>query len=392
MNEQSNKTLETGHYTGLGRPVPGLPSHFYWDPAQHERELKAIWYRNWLYVCRAAELAEARSFRTFEIGNQNILIVRDGEGLLHAFHNTCRHRGSVLCTEREGRFKASFIQCPYHRWTYSLRGELIGVPAIAPIEGLDKAKLPLYEVAVAEWGGFLFVNLAGAKARPFLDMLGPKAERLDNWPLADLVLGHSYRKTLACNWKVFWENFSECLHCPGLHPELSRLVPIYGRSIMGPFDDPAWASHGGDDDPRFRGGLRPGAVTWSMNGQATGAIFPDLTEQERRKGANYVSLPPSMFVVGHVDYVRIVWLKPLGPEETELSADWYFPAASLADKSFDLENAVGLARLVLDQDGAACELNQRGLRSAAHREGVLLPQEYAVHAFQNWVRQALSEA
>ena len=391
MDQSESKTTVAGSYTGLDRPQPSLPSAFYYDAAHHERELKAIWYRSWLYACRASDLAQPRSFRTFGIGNQNILLLRDGEGELQAFHNTCRHRGSILCTEAEGRFKAGFVQCPYHRWTYNLQGALTGMPAIAPVEGLDRSKLSLYRIAVAEWGGFIFVNLAGEAAPPLSESLGPSAGRLDNWPLAELALGHSYRKTLACNWKIFWENFNECLHCPGIHPSLSRLVPIYGRGIMGAFDDPAWQRHEEESDPKFRGGLREGAATWSLDGRATGATFANLSEAERKKGANYVSLPPSMFVVGHVDYVRLVWLKPLSPETTELGADWYFPTASLADPNFDLENAVGMGRLVLEEDGFACELNQKGLRALNHREGVLLPQEYAVHAFQEWVRKALSE-
>jgi Rieske 2Fe-2S family protein len=376
-------------YTGLKQLEEGLPSRFYYDPGQYERELQALWYRNWIYLCRAGTLAEKRSFRTFAIGSQSILVLRDELGTLRAFHNTCRHRGSALCAEKEGQFRGKHITCPYHGWTYDLQGRLAIVPALGMADDFDRRNFPLYDVAVMEWGGFVFVNLSGARTT-LEDALRPNSQRLANWPLATLEIGHVFRKTVACNWKVFWENFSECYHCPGIHPELSSLVPIYGRSIMNQYDDPDWTAHRDDPDPKFRGGLRDGAVTWSLDGQTRGAIFPGLTEEERRAGSRFVTAWPTMYVVGHVDYVRIVSMRPLGPEETELTAEWLFPPETLANPEFDLENAVGLGRRVVEQDGAACEMNQKGLRSLAHRQGVLMPQEYAVRAFQDWVRRGLA--
>jgi glycine betaine catabolism A len=376
-------------YTGLKQLEPGLPSRFYYDPEHYERELRALWYRSWIYLCRASTLPEPRSFRTFSIGSQSILVLRDEHGVLRAFHNTCRHRGSALCSTSEGRFRGKHITCPYHAWAYDLQGKLASVPARGMSDDFDRGDFPLYGVALAEWGGFVFINLGGA-AVPLEATMRPNSQRLANWPLATLASGHVWRKTVACNWKVFWENFNECYHCPGVHPELSRLVPIYGRSIMNPYDDPDWASHRDDPDPRFRGGLRSGAATWSMDGQTRSATFPSLTAEERGAGHRFVTLWPTMYVVGHVDYVRIVTMRPLGPEETELTAEWLFAPETLAGKDFDLENAVGLGRLVVEQDGAACELNQKGLRSVAHQHGVLMPQEYAVWAFQEWVRRGLA--
>jgi glycine betaine catabolism A len=376
-------------YTGLKQLEPGLPSRFYYDPEHYERELRALWYRNWIYLCRASTLPEPQSFRTFSIGSQSILVLRDEHGVLRAFHNTCRHRGSALCATSEGRFRAKFITCPYHGWAYDLQGKLAGVRARGVSDDFDPGDFPLYDVALAEWGGFVFTNLGGA-AVPLEATMRPNSQRLANWPLATLASGHVWRKTVACNWKVFWENFNECYHCPGVHPELSRLVPIYGRSIMNPYDDPDWPSHRDDPDPRFRGGLRPGAATWSMDGQTRGATFPSLTAEERGAGHRFVTLWPTMYIVGHVDYVRIVTMRPLGPEETELTAEWLFAPETFASKDFDLDNAVGLGRLVVEQDGAACELNQKGLRSVAHQHGVLMPQEYAVWAFQDWVRRGLA--
>ena len=165
-----------------------------------------------------------------------------------------------------------------------------------------------------------------------------------------------------CNWKIFWENFNECLHCPGVHKHLSQLVPIYGRGLMARHDDPEWERHADNDAPEFSGGLRAGAETWSRDGQAHGPIFAGLSDSERAAGQTYATHLPSMFVVGHVDYVRTVRLAPLGPEQTELTAEWLFsPEALAARRSRSRQHrrvrqagAGGGRRRLRDQPERAC--------------------------------------
>ena len=380
---------EPKSYLGLTETRATLPARFYLDGDHYERELKAIWYRNWVYVCRLDALEGPRAFRTIEIGTQNILVVLDEESQLQAFHNTCRHRGSVLCTEKQGRFTSKSIVCPYHQWAYSLQGKLKRTPSKNYPAGFDKDSYPLYSVAVEEWNGFVFVNLAGDKASPFASSLQEDSANLDNWPLKSLKVGHSYRKTMACNWKIFWENFNECLHCPGVHPELSKLVPIYSRGYMEAADDPHWKDHVDSDDPRLTGGMRDGALTWTLDGQPAGHCFENLTEGEHKAGYHYVVSKPSIFIAAHIDYVRIVRLLPLDVEKTELQVEWLFSEQTLADDSVDIEKIAAFARLVLDQDAGVSEINQKGLHSIRHETGVLMAEEHDVYEFQQWVRQQL---
>jgi Rieske 2Fe-2S family protein len=190
-------------YRGLRQLEPTLPSAYYYDPAHYEQELGAFWYANWLYICRADALNDPHSFRLFTIGSQKILVLRDEAGQLQAFHNTCRHRGSRLCNEAARILRANSIQCPYHQWAYSLRGELLGFPAIGKVGDLEKRDYRLYKVGVVEWGGSVFINLEGTDSPQLATALRPSPDRLANWPLAALVVGHSHRMTLACNWKVF---------------------------------------------------------------------------------------------------------------------------------------------------------------------------------------------
>ncbi|MBX3569490.1 MAG: aromatic ring-hydroxylating dioxygenase subunit alpha [Rhizobiaceae bacterium] len=374
-------------YNGLTSFQPTLPSSAYWNAEEYQRDLDAIWYRGWVMVCRAADLAQPLDYRVVTVGTQEVLVLRDDRGDIRAFHNTCRHRGSQLCRESEGRLKARLLTCPYHAWSYSLRGDLVRVPSKSLPPGFDRADYPLYSVGVSVWRGFVFVNLAPSPQGSAASAFDEASADLGNWPLEDLATGHVYSKVMNCNWKIFWENFNECLHCPGVHKHLSELVPIYGRGLMARHDDPDWALHADNDEPRFSGGLRTGAQTWSRDGQPLAIRFPGLTDAEQAAGQTYAMNLPSMFIVGHVDYVRTVRLLPLGPERTQLVAEWLFPAETLAGRP-DLDNIVSFGKAVLDEDAAICEINQKGLRARPHLAGVLMPEEYDLHRFHRWVRAA----
>ena len=376
-------------FDGLERAEASLPATWYYDSAHYEAELEKIFYRDWLYVCHVSLLAEARSFRRFDVGHQSIVLVRDSDGMLHGFHNSCRHRGSALCTENEGRFKSKLIVCPYHQWSYALDGRLMATTSHAEAPDFDKADYPLFEVSVREWRGGIYVSLA-TDPPDFEDGFARGSDRIENWPMAELVVGHRWRKTMACNWKVFWENFNECLHCPNIHPELCQLVPIYGRRISYFRDEPNWPLHQDSNEAQYRGGLRDGAETWSGSGQVNGVRFDNLSEEEIARGQSYFVSLPSVFIAAHVDYMRTVRILPLGPEQTDLEVEWLFPRETLDLKDFDIDDITEFAKLVMLQDAEASELNQRGLRALPFEQGVLMPEEHYVKIFQDWVRERMT--
>jgi Rieske 2Fe-2S family protein len=376
-------------YAGLTTAVGTLPSAYYFDPVHHRLELERIWYRHWIYACRSADIATARAFRTLEVGDQSILLVRGDDGVARAFHNTCRHRGAALCRERAGRFPATGIVCPYHAWRYSVKGELVQTSSKAHGDGFELDDFPLYSLPVTEWNGFLFTALT-ASPPPFSASFDLPLGRLDDWRLADLVVGHRLEKTIRCNWKVFWENYNECLHCPGVHPRLAQLVPIFGRALLERRDDPAWQDHAADEDPRYGGGLRPGAESWSMDGKPAGVPFPGVSAADRKAGHLYMTSVPSLFIVAHVDYVRVVRLLPLGPEDTAMSIEFLFLPETLTDSRRDIMNAVEFTDILMSEDAAICAVNQRGLHALAHAAGVLMPEEYAIRQFHDWVRAELA--
>jgi len=281
------------------------------------------------------------------------------------------------------------IVCPYHAWTYSLDGELLRTSSKAHAEGFDLADYPLYGIKVHEWSGFVFVALA-QDPPAFERMFDTPLNRLDAWPLSDLVLGHTLEKTVHSNWKIFWENYNECLHCPGVHPKLSSLVPIFGRGLLEERDDPQWSEHRDKSDPKYKGGLRDGAATWSNDGKLAGREFPGLSDEDRKLGHVYMTGLPSMFIVGHVDYVRVVRLLPLDPERTQMRVEYLFSAETLESPDFDMANVVEFTNRVMTEDADVCELNQQGLRAAPHARGVVMPEEYVIRQFHEWVAAELT--
>ncbi len=376
-------------YPGLRAHTTTLPASWYLDSGQFDKELDAIWYRHWQYVCRAEDIAGPGDYQTLIIGSQNVIVLRDEGGGLQAYFNTCRHRGSILLTEASGTLdKASRILCPYHRWAYSSQGELLATGSGTPPKGFNTSEYGLYSLPIEEWCGFVFINLSANKPATLGESFDEYSVPLDNWPLSELRRGDTFETVLNCNWKLFWENFNECLHCPNLHPDLSEVVPIYKRGIMEAFDDPDWRP-GSSDEPARAGGIAQNAETWAWGGRSTGHEFNTLTERERKTGHHYVVLLPSMFIVAHVDHVRTVRLLPLSAERTHLRADWYFPQAALDDPSLDMAHFTSFAKQVIDEDGHAAELNQQGLANRAHQQGALMAEEYDVHRFQQWVRQCL---
>ena len=129
-----------------------------------------------------------------------------------------------------------------------------------------------------------------------------------------------------------------------------------------------------------------------MDGTLCGPIFDGLNEDEQRVGYSFATLWPSVYVVAHLDYVRAVRIVPLGPDRTRLIAEWYFAPQTLAQSGFDAASVAAFAKIVMEQDGAASALNQRGMRSPAFKAARLMPEEYEIYRFQQWIRAEMEDA
>ena len=204
--------------------------------------------------------------------------------------------------------------------------------------------------------------------------------------MSNYQIGHTWKKQIKCNWKIFWENYSECLHCPNLHPELSDLVPIYSRRMVDITDDPQWKKLIQYPHPKFQGGLREGSETWSTDGSAQGHKNKYLEDQKDFQGYVYMTTWPSMFLAVFTDHIRLVRVLPLSSETTEITSEWLFKKETIKDKKYDMKKVVDFAVTVMEQDGEACELNQKGLHNPSIKSGVLMPEEYEIKNFHDWLK------
>ncbi|MGH2650441.1 MAG: aromatic ring-hydroxylating oxygenase subunit alpha, partial [Actinomycetota bacterium] len=209
----------------LGQLEPSIPARYYYDPQHYVRELEVFWYGMWVLAGREEEVPEPRDYKVLKVGTQSIVVLRDLDGQLRAFHNTCRHRGSILCTEEQGRLPGRRLVCPYHTWTYSLDGQLRGTPDFAGVSNFDRAANGLVPIPVATWEQFVFLRLdaEGPSVEEFLgDDLLAQFRALG---LAGFHFMERRRYAFECNWKVFVDNYLDGgYHIPCLHKGLNSVL------------------------------------------------------------------------------------------------------------------------------------------------------------------------
>ena len=363
------------HRKALERVEPGLPAAWYRDPIQYQRELEAFWYSRWIAVAREEEVPNAGDWRVVRVGTQSLVVLRADAGDLRAFHNTCRHRGSVLCTEQSGSFARRRIVCPYHSWTYDLSGQLVATPRRMETPDFRVEDFPLYAVPVRTWGGFIFVNLASTSELEVAEL----DAQLRPYGMHTLRIGKRIVVDVQANWKLIAENFSECFHCPPVHPELCRVVTAYR-------DAGAWGLRGAEAKPEYAAG----AQTLTMDGTSRLPPIATLGAAERKTLYVPAMLPPSLFLNVHPDYVNAHMMVPTGPESVRIVYDWLFEAERLPLSAADLQHYVALWDITNRQDARNCEWQQQGIQSREFRHGYYVPQEFDCHRFAQWIRAGLS--
>ncbi len=352
------------------QPKQTLPGRDYWSDEVYELDRERIFFRHWNYLCRVDELEETGSYLATDVAGEGILVVRGRDGELRAFYNVCRHRGSMLCTEGTGRVKGA-IKCPYHAWSYSLDGRLIGTPMIAPDE-LDRDALGLWPVAVDVWAGFVFASLA-ADPEPLVDSLAAQAESplpFEHFgPLGELRVGVRTSTDVEANWKILVENYNECLHCPTVHPELSAVVPTYGRGEV-------------IEDGRDDGGvaIAGGGTSFTFDGRSPIPVMPGFADHEQ-SSIYTACIFPNMFLDISATSTVVSCLQPRGPERTTVVMEYLFRPEVVDEPGFDPGEIVEFTELVARQDYVVCERVQRGVRSRAFTHGVYAEKDALPAAF-----------
>jgi Rieske 2Fe-2S family protein len=351
-----------------------LPTNWYRSPAIFRTEKERIFCREWIGACREEELPGPGDHLVLDVLGESVLIVRNREGSLRAFYNVCRHRGSRLCRApgeipdaarvvlAGGVTAGRLIVCPYHQWSYDLNGALVAAPHLGAGSGFDKKEFHLYPIGVESWGGFVFLNLTPSEAKPLAAQLNGIPDRLRRYPLADLRIGATIRYEVAANWKILCENYNECYHCGGVHPELCAVVPAFREA-------------GGANLDWIRGiPHREGAYTFTSSGTTARRAFPglDADEQVRHKGE---LVYPNLFLSVACDHVAAYIVNPRGAERTDIICHILFETHEIEKPGFDPSDAVDFWDLINRQDWTVCESVQNGIRARVHTHGYFAPME-----------------
>jgi Rieske 2Fe-2S family protein len=364
-----------------------LPAPYYVDPAHFAREAEMVLHREWFCAGRLTELGlvnvdvdgdvPARSrLAVVDVAGESVLVTRDGDGGLHAFYNVCRHRGSqVVPVDPDAAVPepcaAGSLRCGYHSWTYDLAGRLLRAPHTEDVDDFDPAEFGLRPVGAAEWGGFLFVHLTPSDAPPLLEALGGAVGRVTRYPLRSLVVGAARTYDVRANYKVVLENYNECYHCAGVHPELVRLVPAFGR---------------GGADLDWDDGIphREGAWTFTATGTTDRAPFPDLDDAERVRHKGEL-LYPNLMLSLSADHVAAFVLRPTAADRTRIDFRVLVAPDEAAKDGFDASDATDFWDVVNRQDWAVCESVQRGMSSRGYTQGWFAPMEDASLDIRRWL-------
>jgi len=354
-----------------------LPGEHYLDTGHFVRERESIFHREWFCAGRLEGLESKGDYRLVNILGESILLVCDESGALRAFNNVCRHRGSELVKsatmeEQCGTFKAG-IRCPYHSWNYRLNGELHSTPHV----NIDKSCKGLHQAGVDTWGGYVFVRV-GQGEQSLLEMLGEIPDRICRYPMDQLRVGHRIDYSVASNWKVILENYNECYHCAGVHPELCSIVPAFRV--------------GGGSGLDWDRGIpqKDDTNTFTISGTTNREPFPDLDDDEKVRHKGELVYPNLMLSLS-MDHAASFTLWPRSPDRTDIICELLFHPDEMATPYFDPFDAVEFWDLVNKQDWEICESVQRGMKSRVFESGYYSPMEDLSLDIRNYVRDRLGK-
>jgi Rieske 2Fe-2S family protein len=355
-----------------------LPQRYYTDPEWFQRELEAIYFHMWLCAGRTSQIPSAGDYFLRRFGNSSVIITRDEQGEIRAFHNVCRHRGTLLCNAEQGRF-AGRIQCPYHGWTYKLDGTLANAPHMEKVQGFCEADYPLNAVATAVWDGHIFINLS-AQPIPFAEHLAGLDKKFQPWRMEELQMVERRVYQLKANWKLVIQNYSECLHCPIVHPLLQK----QSHYMSGDNEPPQPTYLGGRMD------LREGIQSLTMDGTTNRCGLPGLSADDQRH-VYYYCLLPNFFLNLHPDYMLTFTMWPKAADQTEIICEWHFHPDEIRKPEFNPNDAVEFWDITNKQDWELSDLAQQGISSKGYQPGPYSNREELLLALDRFVLQRVGK-
>ncbi|HEV2677533.1 MAG TPA: aromatic ring-hydroxylating dioxygenase subunit alpha, partial [Aliidongia sp.] len=373
-----------------------LPRGFYCDEAVFKADLDAVFATDWLFACNVCEIKRPGDYLTLEIGDDSVVILRDRDGEVRAFHNTCRHRGSRICADETGH--ANRLVCPYHQWVYELDGSLIHarqMPADFPVGDyrLEPARV---EVIC----GMVYVSIADdppsldryrAAVTPYIAPHQPDRTKV------------AFTSTIIeeANWKLVIDNNRECYHCAANHPELlvslvefalpddaaatDAFAGLMARSAAkwDRLELPHQPADGATEFRCIRLPFNDGTVSFTLDGKpACNKLLADFTEPDLGS-VRMFRVPNNWnhFLADHIIHFRVL---PLSADRTAVRTTWLVHEDAVEGVDYDVRRLTEVWTATNDQDRRLAENNHRGIRSSAYRPGPFAPSEFMLKNFSDW--------
>lgn len=378
---------------------------FYCDDDIFALDMEKVVSRKWLLVDHVSRIPEAGQFFLYEVGQESIIVIRDNEQKIHALFNVCRHRGSLICLEKEGKRKR--LTCPYHAWSYGLDGSLKAARFMP--EEFNPEEHSLFKCHIRVHHGFIFLNLSQGSEPEFDQEFAAFEPYLDFHGFADARIAHRASYPTDANWKLVVENFFECYHCVSAHPEFCSRHPRDALVAIGagPGSGPADAAEQ----------FAPVLEEWEQRAAKLGRPIGTVSDDEhsahmkfclqrphrsdiesetqdgqpvaclmgKRSGFDggrmHLSFSPFNQIIAGNDFAALIVFTPRAAMQTDIEISWLVDGRA---DTVDIERMIWMWDVTTRQDKVITENNQRGIMSSRYQPGCLSNQEGQVHRFNKW--------
>jgi Rieske 2Fe-2S family protein len=368
-----------------------LAQPFYTHQSVFDFEWKHIWKKYWLFAGTVADIPRPGDYFVYQLHNDSIVIIRGNKGEVFAHHNTCRHRGSLICLEERGN--APKLVCPYHQWVFEKDGTLFKARLMP--DDFDKSEYGLHPVQVRVADGFIFISLAdnppdfSVVERDFAPFLKP-------FKLNEAKLAFRKRYELRTNWKLVAENFRECYHCGPAHPEYcSAVIGANMKESAEPVlaeKKTIWQSKGLETETvdftknsfhfAIRYPLRPGVESYSLDGKKVAKPMGEHGDYDA--GVLGMVVYPNFWMDAVSDYMWTMRLTATSPSTTILDLAWLVDGKAEEGIDYSIDRLIEFWKITGEQDWQLCENNFKGIESSRYTPGPYAPAELDVDRYIEW--------
>jgi len=376
-----------------------LEQPFYLSEEVFAAEWKYIFQKHWLHAGNMAQIPRAGDYFLYNLQKDSIIIIRGNDNEVYAHYNTCTHRGSAICLHEKGN--APKLVCPYHQWVFDKDGTLTNARMMPDNFCKDEYHLRSVHVKMVE--GLIFISL-DETAPDFSAIEKSLSPYLQPYKITEAKVACIKKYTLRSNWKLVAENFRECYHCGGAHPEYCSAV--IGANLREDTNELTlakqkdWQANNlatnlvevtpGTTTYAIRYPLRPGIESYSVDGKKVAVPMGDHTNYD----AGVVGLVnyPNFWMDAVSDYIWTMRVTPVNASTTEVEFCWLVDKNAVEGKDYSLERLTQFWEVTGEQDGMLCENNFRGIETAGYRPGPYAPVEDQVINFVDWCVEQIKQS